>query len=189
MGEIVNNVTNYVESSDDTDNNTNLKIINTTFLPTPNPKLNHNNNTAKTVSRSQPTKDKDTRAKSELKKKSAETAQRLTPTAADSLVSPVLTNADSGATGTYLRIEDIQVLRNVKVSLPADQITVAVAEGTLIRSTHHGYLDVPGHGAMIAHIFPQLHGSLCQSPNWSILDYMYRTVPILSHSLIVRTKR
>ena len=48
----------------------------------------------------------------------------------------------------------------MKVSLPADQITVAVAEGTLIRSTHHGYLDIPGHGAMLAHIFPQLRGSL-----------------------------
>ena len=82
------------------------------------------------------------------------------PIFSNTLVTPVLANADSGATGTYLRIQDIQVLRNVKVSLPADQITVAVAEGTLIRSTHHGYLDVPGHGAMLAHIFPQLHGSL-----------------------------
>jgi len=99
-------------------------------------------------------------SKSALNKKSVKTAQRLPPTAENSLVSPVLANADSGATGTYLRIQDIQVLRNVKVSSQAEQITVAVAEGTLIRSTHHGYLDVPGHGSMIAHIFPQLHGSL-----------------------------
>ena len=133
-------------------NNTTLKIINPKFLPTPKPKYN----AAKTVSRSQPTKDKDTRAKSALKKKLFKTAQR----SANSMVSPVLANADSGATGTYLRIQDIQVVRDVKVSLPAEQITVAVAEGTLIRSTHHGYLDIPGHGAMIAHIFPQLHGSL-----------------------------
>ena len=45
------------------------------------------------------------------------------------------------------------------MSLLVDQIT----EGTLIRSTHHGYLDVPGHGAMLAHIFPQLRGSLLSS--------------------------
>jgi hypothetical protein len=73
---------------------------------------------------------------------------------------PVLANADSGATGTYLRLADIKVLRDVKISTPTNQITVAVAEGTLIKSTHHGYLDVPGRGAMIAHIFPQLKGSL-----------------------------
>ena len=59
-------------------------------------------------------------SKSELKTKSVETAQRLSPTAAKSLMSPVLANADSGATGTYLRIQDIQVLRNVKVSSQAD---------------------------------------------------------------------
>ena len=73
---------------------------------------------------------------------------------------PVLANADSGATGTYLRLADIKVLRDVKMSSPKDQITVAVAEGTLIKSTHYGYLDVPGHGPMLAHIFPQLQGSL-----------------------------
>ena len=28
------------------------------------------------------------------------------------------------------------------------------------KSTHHGFLDVPGHGPMIAHIFPQLKMSL-----------------------------
>ena len=46
------------------------------------------------------------------------------------------------------------------MSSPTDPITVAVAEETLIKSTHYGFLDVPGHGAMIAHIFSQLKGSL-----------------------------
>ena len=73
---------------------------------------------------------------------------------------PVLANADSGATGNYLTVEDIGVLRDVCISSHTEQIAVAVANGTLLQSTHHGYLDVPGHGAMIAYIFPQLKGSL-----------------------------
>jgi len=73
---------------------------------------------------------------------------------------PVLSNADSGATGNYIRLADINVLRDVRVSSPAEQIAVAVADGNLLKSTHHGFLDVPGHGAMIAYVFPQLHGSL-----------------------------
>ena len=35
-----------------------------------------------------------------------------------------------------------------------------VADGNLLHSTHHGFLDVPGHRAMIAYVFPQLCGSL-----------------------------
>ena len=73
---------------------------------------------------------------------------------------PVLSNADSGATGNYIRLADIGVLRDVRVSTPAEQIAVAVADGNLLQSTHHGFLDVPGHGAVIAHVFPQLRGSL-----------------------------
>ncbi len=64
----------------------------------------------------------------------------------------MLANLDSGTTGTYLRLENIKILRDMKSSAPA--------EGTLIRSTHHGYFNVLGHGAMLVHIFPQLRGSL-----------------------------
>ena len=49
---------------------------------------------------------------------------------------PVLSNADSGATG------NINILRDVRVSSPAEQIAVAVADGNLPKSTHHGFLDV-----------------------------------------------
>jgi hypothetical protein len=73
---------------------------------------------------------------------------------------PVPANADSGATGNYLTLADIRVLRDLRISEPNEQISVAVANGTLLQSTHHGFLDVPGHGAMIAYIFPQLKGSL-----------------------------
>ena len=163
MGEMLNNVNNnYIECIlDDTDINNNLILINPKFLPTPQPKLNYNtNNTrAQTVTNFSPPKEKGSKARVVLKKKSVETASAVLSNPSMS-PEPVLANADSGATGTYLRLADIKVLRDVKMSTPTTQITVAVAEGTLIKSTHHGYLDVPGHGAMIAHIFPQLQGSL-----------------------------
>ena len=157
MGEILNNVEcNFIECRlDDTDSNNNLTLIKPKFLPTPQTKLNYNNNS----SEFQPAKVKGSGAKGALKKKSVETASSALSNPSVSQ-EPVLANADSGATGTYLRLADIKVLRDVKISSPTHQITVAVAEGTLIRSTHYGFLDVPGHGAMIAHIFPQLSGSL-----------------------------
>ena len=170
MGEILNNVnSNFIESRiDDTDNNNNLIHIKPKFLPTPKPKLNYNNNLskspncnfAKAVTKFHPAKVKGTLSSQlSVPSKAVETASSAFAKSAAPPI-PVLANADSGATGTYLRLADIKVLRDVKVSSPKDQITVAVAEGTLIRSTHYGFLDVPGHGAMIAHIFPQLSGSL-----------------------------
>ncbi len=73
---------------------------------------------------------------------------------------PAWSISDTGSTGNYLALPDIRVLRDVKLSSAAEQISVAVATGILVKSTHHGYLDVPGHGAMIAYVFPQLKGSL-----------------------------
>jgi len=81
-------------------------------------------------------------------------------TCSDRKGNAVRANADSGATGNYLTVADIGVLRDVCISAPAQRIAVAVANGTLLQSTHHGFLDVPGHGPMIAYIFPQLKGSL-----------------------------
>ena len=72
----------------------------------------------------------------------------------------VLANADSGATGTYLTVSDIAVLNNVQLSAITEQIVVSVATGALIHSTHHGYLNIPGHGSIRAYVFPQLKGSL-----------------------------
>ena len=153
---------------DDTDNNNNLILIKPKFLPTPKPKLNNNNNSskspncnsAKAVTKIKPAKVKGpSSSQLSVPSKSVETASSALAKSATP-PEPVLANADSGATGTYLRLEDTKVLRDLKVSLPVHQITVAVAEGTLIKSTHHGYLDVPGHGPMLAHIFPQLRGSL-----------------------------
>ena len=156
----VNN--NYIECRiNDTDHNSNIILIKPKFLPTPKLKLNYNNNphASKAVTKIHPAKVKGSGARGTLKEKAVETASAASSNLSG-VPEPVLANADSGATGTYLRLADIKVLRDVKSSSTTDQITVAVAEGTLIKSTHHGYLDVPGHGAMIAHIFPQLQGSL-----------------------------
>ena len=103
MGEICDNVTNYIECRlHDSDDNTNLILFNPKFLPTPQTKLKYNNNSkspncnsGKTVTKFQPAKDKDSSTKGELKKKSVGTASAAPP-------EPVLANADSGATGTYL---------------------------------------------------------------------------------------
>ena len=74
--------------------------------------------------------------------------------------SPVLAISDTGATGTYLQTADMCALQDVKISTVDEQIVVAVANGTLLKSTHHGSLNIPGHGTILAHVFPQLKGSL-----------------------------
>ena len=61
-----------------------------------------------------------------------------------------IANADAGATGNYLSLADITCLRDIKISTPQEQIEVQVANGKTELSSHHGYVDVPGAGAMIA---------------------------------------
>jgi hypothetical protein len=73
---------------------------------------------------------------------------------------PVFATSDTGATGTYVQPSDMRALQDVKVSAPRDQIVVAVADGTLLYSTHHGNLTIPDHGSIIAHVLPQLKSSL-----------------------------
>ena len=73
---------------------------------------------------------------------------------------PVLAISDTGATGTYLQTADMCALQDVKISAASEQVVVAVANGTLLTSTHHGHLNIPGHGTILAHVFPQLKGSL-----------------------------
>ena len=187
MGELRNNVTNYSQCLHVSENNNNLINIKPKILPTPKLHYNYNNTnaTTQTVTKKIPSREKGSETGT-LKRESVETALSSALSNPCVLPEPVLANADSGATGTYLRLADINVLRDVKMSSPTDQITVAVAEGTLIKSTHYGFLDVPGHGAMIAHIFPQLSGSL--SLNLSIWDCTHHTAPTLLHSATVTTK-
>ena len=114
MGEILNNECNVIECRlGNTDSNNNLILINPNFLPTPKLKLNYNNNNphaSKAVTKIHPAKVKGSGAKGALKRKSVETASAAL---SNPFVSPepVLANADSGATGTYLQLADIKALR------------------------------------------------------------------------------
>jgi hypothetical protein len=69
-------------------------------------------------------------------------------------------DADSGATEKPLAVADISLLRDVCISSPAQRIAITVVNDTLLQSTNHSFLDVPGHGLMIAYILPQLKGLL-----------------------------
>ncbi len=111
MGEILNNVKcNFIECRlDDTDSNNNLILIKPKFLPTPQTKLNYNNNSsespncnfAKAVLNFQPAKVKGTTSSQlSVPSKSVETASSAFANPSVSPPVPVLANADSGATGT-----------------------------------------------------------------------------------------
>ena len=136
-------------------NNNNFNF-NSSFLSTPITKATNNNNNTTTAGnkkqRKQSTKEQVLAVRHQRSRRHG--------TATNVINGCVRANADSGATGNYLTVGDISVLRDVCFSSPTQQISVAVANGTLLQSTHHGFLDVPGHGAMIAYIFPQLKGSL-----------------------------
>jgi hypothetical protein len=74
--------------------------------------------------------------------------------------SQIFATSDTGATGTYLKSSDVGALQDITLSSAVDQIVVAVADGTLLKSTHHGFLNIPGHGKIIAHVLPRLKTSL-----------------------------
>ena len=92
----------------------------------PPPSLNYttnNTHATQTVTKKILPKEKGSEATGTLKRESVETASSALSN--PSVVpEPVLAKADSGATGTYLRLADIKVLRDVKMSSPTDQITV-----------------------------------------------------------------
>ena len=132
-------------------NNKKFIHINKSLSIPPTHKLHTNNNNQTINTPAAVTKfDHSTRALGMSLRKSVTNVKAAQPTKR----TPVLSNADSGVTGNYIRLAD------VRVSAPAEQIAAAVADGNLLKSTHHGFLDMPGHGAMIAHVFPQLCGSL-----------------------------
>ena len=139
------------------DNNFNVSVLS---IPPSSPTSNNNNNN--NTHRRRRTRCKQSRRNKNKKFRQHAKDRSLLSVAAVNIngKNQVRANADSGATGNYLTVADISVLRDVCISAPAQRITVAVANGTLLQSTHHGFLDVPGHGAMIAYIFPQLRGSL-----------------------------
>ena len=69
-----------------------------------------------------------------------------------------LGNADTGTTGMFFACKDASMLREVHTT--ESGIAVKQPDGSIIRSTHVGILDVPTIGPTVAHIFPSLVGSL-----------------------------
>ena len=67
---------------------------------------------------------------------------------------------DSGSTGHYIKLDHMAALTNVRENKYG--ITVFLPDGQSIKSTHTGELDWPDipRAARIAHIFPELKGSL-----------------------------
>ena len=71
-----------------------------------------------------------------------------------------LTNADTGATGSYITTRDIECLHNVMPCSPTSQIHVQVANGEVIKSSHVEELNLRDNTVLKAFIFPNLSGSL-----------------------------
>jgi len=67
-------------------------------------------------------------------------------------------NADTGTTGMFFACKDITVLR--EVILDEHGISVKQPDGSIVKSTHRGILDIPTIGSTTAYVFPTLVGSL-----------------------------
>ena len=80
-------------------------------------------------------------------------------------------NADSGSTGEYFALKDIDCVTNVQPCSPAQSISVTVANGQSIRSTHFGALQLPSGHQVTAHIFPDINGSLLSISSFVDLGY------------------
>ena len=70
-------------------------------------------------------------------------------------------NIDSGTTGHYIALKDINCLVDVRPSTHEDTITVTLPTGEKIRSTHTGFLNLPSlQQEQRVHVFDSLWGSL-----------------------------
>ena len=92
---------------------------------------------------------------------------------------------DSGSTGHYIKIDHSTALKNVRPTKKG--ITVFLPDGKSIKSTHIGELDWPEvpKSARIAHIFPELKGSLISigllCENRLIAKFTDNTLEISNH--------
>ena len=77
-------------------------------------------------------------------------------------------NADSGSSGEYFATKDIDCVSNVQACSPVQSIAVTVANGQSIRSTHFGVIRLPSGHEIVAHIFPDLNGSLLSISSFDI---------------------
>ena len=71
-----------------------------------------------------------------------------------------MANADTGATGSYIAIRDIECLHDVLPCSQASQIHVQVAYGQIMTSSYIGELRVPDGDIIKAYIFPGISASL-----------------------------
>lgn len=84
-------------------------------------------------------------------------------------------NADTGTTGHYISAGDIHHLSNLQPT--SEGISVQMPNGTFIKSTHTGELNIPNlpAGAKFAHVFPDLKtGSLLSIGN--LCDYGLKAI-------------
>ena len=84
---------------------------------------------------------------------------------------PNFANADTGATGSYIATRDIKCLSNVIACTTASAITVQVANGEVIVSSHIGELHVPDGPVVKAFIFPGISGSLLSISQFVDIGY------------------
>lgn len=72
-----------------------------------------------------------------------------------------LANADTGTTGHYIAMKDINCLHNVRTVSPTEAIKVILPTGEQITSTHTGELNYSElHAGKRVHVFKSLWGSL-----------------------------
>ena len=69
-------------------------------------------------------------------------------------------NADTGASGTYIAMRDIECIQNITPCSATSRISVQVANGQIISLSHVGELKVPDGTTLKAYIFAEISGSL-----------------------------
>ena len=83
-------------------------------------------------------------------------------------------NADSGSSGNYISIRDIKYLTQLQPCTDATRISVKVANGQVIHSSHSGQLVLPSGHTVPAHTFAEMHGSLLSVS--SLVDIGYKVL-------------
>ena len=81
-------------------------------------------------------------------------------------------NADSGSSGIYIAVQDINCLSDIQPCNDNNKIHVTVANGHIIESSYIGKLSVPSGHVLSAYIFPGINGSLLSVSSFVDLGYI-----------------
>ena len=81
---------------------------------------------------------------------------------------------DGGASGIYITVQAGKFLKDKTTCTNENRITVKVANGETITSTHLAKLVVPGGDILPAYIFDKIHGSLISVS--SFVDIGYKVI-------------